>query len=106
MPAFDALLMTRTTGNLTATESVGGIVLRGTGISGMAARVAVPTAYNDDDTLQVLVYDSADNTTYNLIAQSRALDTFKTNPRDIIVPVVTNRKYGKIQINSEFNHSR
>jgi hypothetical protein len=98
MPAFDANLMTRTTGNLTTTESGSGVILRGTGVKGMAARAAVPTAYNDNDTLIMKVWVSNDNTTYYLHAQSDTLKTFKTNPRDVIVALVTDHKYAKIQL--------
>lgn len=98
MTAYDALLMSRTTGNLTTTESGSGIEIRGTPLGGMAARVSVPTAFNDDDTLLIKVYDSADNSSFALISQSQTEDTFKTNPRDIIVPVVTPKKYVKIQL--------
>lgn len=96
MPAFDAQLMSRTTGNLTTTESGAFKEIRGTGIHGMSARVVVPTAYHDNDTLYVQVITSADGTNSDEIIQSDTLKTFKTNPRDVYVPFVTTRKYAKI----------
>jgi len=89
MPAFDDELMLRTTGNLTVSESDGPVTIYGgTPVAGLAVRVTVPTAFDDDDTLLAALYASQDNSTYNLIAQYQggAEDTFKTNPRDLIIP--------------------
>jgi hypothetical protein len=94
MPAFDANLMTRTTGNLTTTESSSGVILRGTGVKGMSLRVAVPTAYNDNDTLTCQVWDSDDDSTYALLAQ-RAYTGLKSAPGSVYVAVVTEKKYAK-----------
>lgn len=98
MPAFDANLMFRTTGNLTNSVSPTTLTVRGTGIKGMAVRVAVPTAFHDDDTLTAKVYVSDDASNFDLLAQSDNYATLNSNPRDIIVPVITDRKYVKLEL--------
>lgn len=98
MPVFDANLMLRTTGNLTVSESSSGVTIRGTPVKGMAVKVSVPTAFADLDQIQVKVYDSADNSTYNLLSQSLVKTGMNTNPRDIVVPFFTPRKYVKAEL--------
>lgn len=98
MPVFDANLMLRTTGNLTVSESSSGVTIRGTPVKGMAVKASVPTAFADLDQIQVKVYDSADNSTYNLLAQSLVKTGMNTSPRDITVPFFTARKYVKAEL--------
>lgn len=68
MSAFDSTLMFRTTGDLSASESCGPVVVYGTPMRGMAVRVEVPKANGANDTVLPRLYASADNSTYNLIA--------------------------------------
>lgn len=98
MSAFDNNLMLRTTGNLTVSETSGALTIRGTPVRGMAARVSVPTAFADGDTIQAKVKTSDDDSTYTVIAQSEVLSSFNTNPRDIIVPFTSVRKYVKTEL--------
>lgn len=98
MPAFDDLLMFRTTASLTASETSAAVTINGVPINGLAARVVVPTAFSDDDTLQVKVKYSAAGSSYTIEGQTAALTGFKTNPRDVIVPVVGNYKYVKLEL--------
>lgn len=95
MAAFDANLMIRTTGNLTQAES-GYAIINGTPITGLAARVCVPTAFHDDDQLLVYVDVSADNSTYTRIAQSLVNSSLKATPKDIYVIFRTDKKYARI----------
>lgn len=70
MSAFDANLMFRTTGTMTASESNGPITIHGTPIKGMAVRIEIPDAYGANDTILAKLYASADGSTYNVIAQN------------------------------------
>ena len=65
---LDASLMFRTTGSLTATESLGPLTVYG-GEGDLAVRVTVPKGYGANDTILPKVHLSSDNSTYNLIAQ-------------------------------------
>jgi hypothetical protein len=96
MPAFDANLMTKTSGDLTGSDS-GDAEIRGTGLRGMTARVVVPEAYNNNDTLQVKVHVSDDDTTYTLLAQSAVTKDLAAGG-EILVPFVTDKKYGRIEL--------
>lgn len=98
MPAFDDLLMFRTTANLTASETSVAVTINGVPIEGVAARVVVPTAFDDDDTLQVIAKFSDDGSTYIKTEYSPVLSDFKTSPRDVIVPLVGNYKYVKLEL--------
>lgn len=98
MAAFDAELMVVTSGALTSSRTSTAAIINGTGIvRGMSARIAVPSAYNDADTLLAKVAVSDNGTDYVVIAQSDAIATLKTNPRDIYVPFATAKKYAKIE---------
>jgi hypothetical protein len=90
--------MFRTTASLTASETTAALTINGVPISGMAARVVVPTAFSDNDQLQVKVKYSAAGSTYTILGNSMVLTGFKTNPRDIIVPLVGNYKYVKLEL--------
>jgi len=98
MPVFDDSLMFRTTASLTASETSAAVTINGVPISGLAARVVVPAAFSDDDTLQVKVKESAAGSTYTILGNSMVLTGFKTNPRDVIVPIVGNYKYVKLEL--------
>jgi hypothetical protein len=98
MPVFDKDLMFRTTASLTASETSAALTINGVPISGMAARVVVPAAFSDDDTLQIKVKYSAAGSTYTILGNSMVLTGFKTNPRDVIVPLVGNYKYVKLEL--------
>ena len=98
MPAFDANLMFRTTANLTVSESSSGIKIRKTSIRGMAVRVVVPTAFADGDTIMGKVYESDDNSSFNLISQSAVKSGYNTAPGDFFVPFVSKKKYVKLEL--------
>lgn len=98
MGVFDNNLMFRTTGNLTVSETSGALTIRGTPVRGMSARVSIPTAFADGDTVQAIVKDSDDGSTYVKRFYSDVESTFNTNPRDIIVPVTTLKKYVKLEL--------
>lgn len=69
MPAFDANLMFRTTGNLTQDESCGPLTVYGGQRRGLAVRVVVPSANGANDTILPTVYRSTDGSTYYAIAK-------------------------------------
>lgn len=95
---FDANQMFRTTGNLTQAESNGPVTVRSTPVGGLAARLVIPTAFHDDDTIQAKYYHSTDGSTYYLFAQSRSRSGWKSAPGDLITPIVTPYKYIKEEL--------
>lgn len=98
MPAFDDELMLRTTGSFTTTESVGPVIVYGGQRQGLAVRVVTPSSFGVNDTVKVNVYDSADNSTYNLIASHA--DTKQSVQPELIVPFKVNpgKRYIKAEI--------
>lgn len=86
MPAFDANLMFRTTGDLTASETSNALVIYGTPIRGLAARVNVPQAFGANDTMLAKVYASTDGSSYNLVAQYAKGATKVYGGKDMIIP--------------------
>lgn len=101
MPAFDALLMFRTTGLLTNSSSYGPLTIHGTGLKGMAARIVFPAHATGgaDDTVLAKIYASADNSTYNLIAQYEGGNVKPaTAGTEIRIPFSTTKKYVKLEL--------
>lgn len=66
---FDANLMFYTGKDVTTDESVGPLTVWGQVERGLAVRLVVEDAYGANDTLLPIVHLSADNSTYNLVAQ-------------------------------------
>jgi hypothetical protein len=97
MPAFDNLLMFRSTGAFTQSESHD-LTIRGTGYLGMAARVTAPiTGTQTAFTARVLprYYVSDDDVTYNLAFTypGGAQNYVPSLGLDLITPIVTSAKY-------------
>jgi hypothetical protein len=100
MSVFDANLMLRTTGTLTADESVGPVTIYGGRRKGYAARIIVPSAYGANDTIQAKVYTSTDGSTYNLIAQSVGAVKPGSTGVELIVPFTPppGKTYVKVEL--------
>ena len=101
MPVYDANLMLRTTGTLTADESVGPVTVWGGIHKGLAVRVVVPSAFGANDTILPKVYTSADNSTYNLVAQyaEGAIKPYGTGAVMIVpFPVMPGKQYVKLEL--------
>lgn len=98
---FDANLMFRTTGSLTQSESLGPLTVYGGKIDGMAARVIVPTANGANDTILPKVYESADGSTYNLVAQhGKGAQKPTSAGMELIIPfpVRIGKRYIKLEL--------
>jgi hypothetical protein len=98
---FDANLMFRTTGNLTQDESLGPVTVWGGMRNGLAVRVNVPSANGANDTMLPKVYESADNSTYNLVAQyDKGATKIPTGGYEFIVPlpVRPGKRYIKLEL--------
>jgi hypothetical protein len=97
---FDKLLMLRTTGTLTASESVGPITIYGGNPEGLAARVIVPSAFGANDTILPKVYTSTDGSTYNLVAQNAAAVKPGSAGTELIVPFTppAGKTYVKVEL--------
>lgn len=101
MPVYDANLMLRTTGALTASETVGPLTVWGGIHKGLAVRVVVPSSYGINDTVLPKVYTSADNSTYNLIAQyADGASKIPSGGKVFIVPfqVTPGKQYIKLEL--------
>lgn len=101
MPAFDSLLMFRTTGSLTQDESCGPVTVWGGIQNGLAARVVVPSANGANDTLLPKIYSSDDNSTYNLVAQYVGGATkIPTGGMEFIIPFIVKpgKQYIKLEL--------
>jgi hypothetical protein len=101
MSAFDKLLMLRTTGTLTAAESVGPATIYGGRRKGYAARIIVPSGYGANDTIHPKVYTSTDGSTYNLVAQfAGGTNKPGTAGLDLIVPFTPppGKTYVKVEL--------
>lgn len=100
MAVFDNDLMFRTTGALTAKETKGPIILRGTPVKGLTVRISVPANASTTKTLTAQLYVSNDNSTYV------PLTPYESNPvtiaaaagADLILPLATSKKYVKLEI--------
>jgi hypothetical protein len=100
MPVFDAQLMFHSQATLSVSQSSSALIIRGTGVKGMAARF---TAGVNTDTLTFPVYAavmprywvSQDDVTYTLLASYPG--GFHPYPPgsglDLITPIVTTYKY-------------
>lgn len=99
MPTFDSLLMTRTTGNLTASESSSGVIIRGTGVKGMAAYFSIPSTTGTTNDLLPRVWVSADDSTYLLVAtHDGGAVSWASGGKEFVVPFATNKKYAKTEL--------
>lgn len=98
MPAFDTYLMFKSSGNVTNSQSNGPLTVNSTPLKGLAARLVVPTAFADGDTIQARYYGSTDGTNYYLLSQSRVLSGFNTAPREVYTPVSGDYKYIKEEL--------
>lgn len=101
MPVYDANLMLRTTGSLTASESVGPLTVWGGIHKGLAVRAVVPSSFGINDTVLPKVYISDDNSTYNLVAQyADGASKIPTGGKVFIVPFVMppGKHYVKLEL--------
>lgn len=83
---FDANLMFRTTGTLTATESKGPLTIHGTPIKGMAVQIEIPDAFGANDTILAKLHASTDGSTYNVIGQNFEGAVKPKGGKTLIVP--------------------
>jgi hypothetical protein len=67
---FDNTLMFKSSGNLTATSTVpaSGLKIRGTPVTGLAARIMFPTTPGASATVLVAIHESVDDSTYRVAA--------------------------------------
>ena len=95
MPAFDALLMSKTTGNLTTNCSGVGVTIRKSPIGGLAARVVIPDSAGTTNSVLPRVLASADDSTYVVIAQYEGgpFTMAKDATKEVMIPFVTSKKY-------------
>jgi hypothetical protein len=93
-------MMLRTTGSLTAAESVGPVTVWGGIKEGLAVQVVVPTANGANDTILPRVYVSADNSTYNLVSTYREGATKPSGGKVFIIPfpVKPGKQYVKLEL--------
>ena len=100
MPAFDALLMFRTTGALTTNESTGPVILYGGNNDGLAVRVVVPGANGVNDSVNAKVYRSTDGSTYNLVSQYANAGVKTYGGAELIVPfpLYPGKQYIKLEL--------
>jgi len=103
MPVFDVKLMFVSTGTITTSESNGPVIIRGTGIKGLSARVCVPSSAETNASILARYWYSDDNSTYYLAAtyHSGAQSLAKNGsppPLELITPIVTDKKYVKEEL--------
>lgn len=101
MPVFDNLLMTRSSGNLTASASSSGVIIYGTGVKGMAAYFVVPSNTGTTNSLLPRVWVSDDDSTYYLFATYHGgawTPTSGETGKEFVIPVVTDKKYAKTEL--------
>ena len=105
--AFDNLLMFRTSGNLTQSESNGPLTIRGTSIEGgMAGVVIVPSSAETLASVLPRYYVSDDDSTYTLLATypggAKSIDVNaggSNNLSEVLTtPIVTDKKYVKEEL--------
>lgn len=100
MPAFDANLMWRTTGDLTADQSCDPLTVYG-GVGGrLAARVVVPDAFGVNDKVNVKVHASQDGSTYQQIAGHPKGGVATKGGAELIVPfdIPAGKNYVKVEL--------
>jgi len=97
---FDDELMFATGADLTASVSQGPLTVYGQIEKGLAVRVVVEDAFGANDTMLPKVYLSADNSTYNLVAQSHLGATLVDGGYEFMVPfpVPAGKWYVKLEL--------
>jgi len=100
MPVMDAKLMTRTTGNLTNSESSSGVIINGTGVvKGMSAFFAIPSTTGTTNQWLPRVWVSADDSAYYLHATYHGgAQSWASGGKQFIVPFKTDKKYAKTEL--------
>ncbi|NLX13295.1 MAG: hypothetical protein GXY44_06520 [Phycisphaerales bacterium] len=86
MSAFDAELMFRTNGDLTASESLGPVRVPGGVMHGHAVRVIVPDALGANDTILPKIHVSQDGSTYNLLKQYAGGAVKTKGGKEFVIP--------------------
>jgi len=99
MPTFDANLMTRTTGDLTQSESSSGVEIRGTPIHGMAAYFVLPSTVGTTTDVLPRVWVSDDDSTYVLAASyPGGAQSWASGGKEFVVAFVSDKKYVKTEL--------
>jgi hypothetical protein len=99
MPTFDSDLMTRSTGNLTQSESSSGKKIRGTGVKGMAAYIVLPSTTGTSNQVLPRVWVSDDDSTYRLAATyPGGPQSWASGGKEFVVPFATDKKYALTEL--------
>jgi len=105
MPVFDKSLITRSTGNLTASHSSSSVQTNGTPLRGMVARFIIPSSSGTTNQLLFRVWGSDDDSTYRVLASNQGgalswtsgtLD--EDDQTEVLVPFASKHKYHKTEI--------
>lgn len=97
---FDADLMFYTEKDVTTDESVGPLEVWGSIEKGLSVRVLVEDAYGANDTMLPMVHLSANNSTYNLVAQYHKGATKVKGGYEFLIPFICppGKWYAKLEL--------
>jgi len=98
---FDNKLMFKSSGNLTKTSTVpaAGLKIRGTPVTGLAARIMFPTTPGASATVLTVIHESADDSTYRVAATypGGAL-SWASGAKEIMIPFAVHSGYPYVKM--------
>lgn len=98
---FDNAVMFMSSGSLTKTSTVpaSGLVIRGTPVDGLAARVVFPTTPGTMVTVATTIVASADNSTFRTIASyPGGAQSWASGAKEIMIPFAVPRGYPYVKL--------